>query len=363
MAVLLRLLLLCILPLGPVGQRNPAGGADDQPGIRSFVAALAQRRPHDHVHFQTSELPRPGKLKADHAPDLLDGPRWSGAWAKPPAHRRWPCGSAGCRLNNAWESRAPRSSACCGATRRWPGNCAWPATCCRRRGASACCTVSTAASCSMNCARPHSPGPGDRRPGLARPARQPPAAEPAGQQRCAAGPRRPRLYNSKTAKNLLLSSYGRQMALIGPNAGFVRAGALASTYSDQDDWLAVLDHLLDQPPHAGRAAFTPRFGVSGNQQVARALGLNHRSERRRLALAGRTHPMSKRLSWDIHTRTQIISLGPALLLTLLLISFFTFVRIQDLRQELNHTGQLIANQLAPASEYGVISGNNEVLEA
>lgn len=62
--------------------------------------------------------------------------------------------------------------------------------------------------------------------------------------------------------------------------------------------------------------------------------------------------MRKRLSWDIHTRTQIISLGPALLLTLLLISFFTFVRIQDLRQELNHTGQLIANQLAPASSTG-----------
>ncbi|AIR90363.1 ATP-binding protein [Pseudomonas cremoricolorata] len=73
--------------------------------------------------------------------------------------------------------------------------------------------------------------------------------------------------------------------------------------------------------------------------------------------------MSKRLSWDIHTRTQIISLGPALLLTLLLIGFFTFVRLQDLRQELNHTGQLIANQLAPGSEYGVISGNNEVLES
>ncbi|WP_338922077.1 ATP-binding protein [Pseudomonas silesiensis] len=67
--------------------------------------------------------------------------------------------------------------------------------------------------------------------------------------------------------------------------------------------------------------------------------------------------------WDISTRTQIISLGPALLLTLLLISFFTFVRIQDLRQELNHTGQLIANQLAPAAEYGVISGNNEVLDS
>jgi signal transduction histidine kinase/CheY-like chemotaxis protein len=73
--------------------------------------------------------------------------------------------------------------------------------------------------------------------------------------------------------------------------------------------------------------------------------------------------MTFRRGWDINTRTQIISLGPALLLTLLLISFFTFVRIQDLRQELNHTGQLIANQLAPATEYGVISGNNEVLES
>ncbi|MGN8343797.1 ATP-binding protein [Pseudomonas sp. SMV71] len=73
--------------------------------------------------------------------------------------------------------------------------------------------------------------------------------------------------------------------------------------------------------------------------------------------------MTLRRRWDINTRTQVIALGPALLLTVLLISFFTFVRIQDLRQELNHTGQLIANQLAPATEYGVISGNNEVLES
>ena len=73
--------------------------------------------------------------------------------------------------------------------------------------------------------------------------------------------------------------------------------------------------------------------------------------------------MTSRRRWDIHTRTQMMSLGPALLLTLLLISFFTFVRLQDLRQELNHTGQLIANQLAPATEYGVISGNTQVLES
>lgn len=67
--------------------------------------------------------------------------------------------------------------------------------------------------------------------------------------------------------------------------------------------------------------------------------------------------------WDIHTRTQLISVGPALLMTLLLTGFFTLVRLQDLRQELDHTGQLIASQLAPATEYGVISGNLEVLNS
>ncbi|CAD5109629.1 response regulator [Zestomonas carbonaria] len=71
--------------------------------------------------------------------------------------------------------------------------------------------------------------------------------------------------------------------------------------------------------------------------------------------------MKLRHGWDIHTRTQLVSLGPALLLTLLLTAFFIFARLQDLRQELNHTGQLIANQLAPATEYGVINGNQQVL--
>ena len=73
--------------------------------------------------------------------------------------------------------------------------------------------------------------------------------------------------------------------------------------------------------------------------------------------------MILRRGWNIHTRTQLISVGPALLLTLLLTGFFTFARLQDLRQELNHYGQLIANQLAPASTYGVISGNTDVLDA
>lgn len=73
--------------------------------------------------------------------------------------------------------------------------------------------------------------------------------------------------------------------------------------------------------------------------------------------------MSRRYRFDIYTRTQLISLGPALLLTLLLTGLFTFERLENLHSELEQTGQLIADQLAPAAEYGVISGNIAVLES
>ncbi|WP_277960964.1 response regulator [Pseudomonas sp. RIT-To-2] len=73
--------------------------------------------------------------------------------------------------------------------------------------------------------------------------------------------------------------------------------------------------------------------------------------------------MKWRPGWDIHSRTQVICLGPALLLTLLLTGFFTFVRLHDLHEEMTRTGQLIANQLAPAAEFGVISNNTTVLDS
>ncbi|WP_409277803.1 ABC transporter substrate-binding protein [Pseudomonas defluvii] len=84
----------------------------------------------------------------------------------------------------------------------------------------------------------------------------------------------PGLYNPRTVKNLLLSSYARQMPLIGPTAGFVKAGGLASTFSNKHDWLRVLDRLLDQAPAKWpRTHYPERFGVIGNPQVARALGI------------------------------------------------------------------------------------------
>ena len=103
----------------------------------------------------------------------------------------------------------------------------------------------------------------------------------------------PDLYNPKTAKNLLLSSYARQVALIGPNASFVRAGSLASTYTDQKDWLAILDKLLDQAPaNWPRALYPDHFKVSTNAQVAHSLSIepiNAVSVARQLA-EGESHP-------------------------------------------------------------------------
>lgn len=83
------------------------------------------------------------------------------------------------------------------------------------------------------------------------------------------------LYNPQTAKNLLLTSYAQQRAMIGPGAGFVRAGSLASTYSDQNDWLATLNTLLDQPPQGWPSgSYSNTFKVLGNSQVARALAVD-----------------------------------------------------------------------------------------
>jgi signal transduction histidine kinase/ActR/RegA family two-component response regulator len=80
-----------------------------------------------------------------------------------------------------------------------------------------------------------------------------------------------------------------------------------------------------------------------------------------LGVIGKDAMMKFNFSWDIHARTQLISLAPALLLTLLLSGFFTFTRLHDLRDETTNTGQLIANQLALATEYGVLADNRQLL--
>lgn len=89
----------------------------------------------------------------------------------------------------------------------------------------------------------------------------------------------PRLYNADTIKSLLLTSYAQNRALLGPTAGFVRAGSLASSFSDQQDWLAELDMWLNKPAAEWPASAYPmHFKVVSNRQVARALGLSPASD-------------------------------------------------------------------------------------
>ncbi|WXL27506.1 ATP-binding protein [Ectopseudomonas mendocina] len=66
--------------------------------------------------------------------------------------------------------------------------------------------------------------------------------------------------------------------------------------------------------------------------------------------------------WGIHAQTQLISLGPALVLTVLLCSFFAITRLHDLREERLHYGQQIASQLARTSTIGLVEHNPEMLD-
>lgn len=82
------------------------------------------------------------------------------------------------------------------------------------------------------------------------------------------------IYNPSSIKSILLSSYARKQALIGPTAAFIKAGSLASTYSDKDDWLRSLQKLLTTPSESWPHSFYPdEFKVMLNQQVARSLGI------------------------------------------------------------------------------------------
>ncbi|MBJ9976620.1 ABC transporter substrate-binding protein [Pseudomonas sp. S75] len=277
MLALLRLLLLCLWPAGTLcASEILLVGSEDQPSVRSFAAALQTRRPHDEVRFQTLEqVPPPHRIGADTRLILLDeaaldwrlrdgsGPpalalrisrvqaeQRLGAsrpaflsllWSDPPPARQL-------RLTRYLLPQARRVGVLYGPASRFLIE--------ELRQAATALGLEIIAQ-EWNDLR-------DNRPLQA----------VLGDSDVLLGIDDPALFNAKTAKNVLLSSYGRQMAMIGPNAGFVRAGALASTYSDQEDWLAVLDELLQQPPaHWPRSLYPQRFEVSGNQQVARALGL------------------------------------------------------------------------------------------
>jgi diguanylate cyclase (GGDEF)-like protein/PAS domain S-box-containing protein len=65
--------------------------------------------------------------------------------------------------------------------------------------------------------------------------------------------------------------------------------------------------------------------------------------------------------WGIRARVLFLALVPLTVIVVLLALHFITSRISDLDRELQDRGRVIARQLAPACEYGVISGNREIL--
>lgn len=89
------------------------------------------------------------------------------------------------------------------------------------------------------------------------------------------------IYNAATIRNILLATYRHKVPLIGFSSGYVRAGALAAVFSTPAQIaaqsLAVISRYAETR-ELPAAQYAKEFEVSVNEQVARSLGLNIRSE-------------------------------------------------------------------------------------
>ncbi len=64
----------------------------------------------------------------------------------------------------------------------------------------------------------------------------------------------------------------------------------------------------------------------------------------------------------IHRQLLIAGVIPAVMVTIVVSSWLVAMRVADLREHQRRLGQAVASQLAPAAEYGVFSGNTQVLQ-
>lgn len=86
----------------------------------------------------------------------------------------------------------------------------------------------------------------------------------------------PQLYSPNNIKNILITAYRHNRPLIGPSSAYLRAGALATTYSDLNDVAERLSEIALRYKNKGdwiKADFNPYFRVGFNEQVGRSLNL------------------------------------------------------------------------------------------
>ncbi|NVJ49581.1 MAG: response regulator [Gammaproteobacteria bacterium] len=66
--------------------------------------------------------------------------------------------------------------------------------------------------------------------------------------------------------------------------------------------------------------------------------------------------------WSIFSRTIVLGVAPAIFMLLALTGFFIHEKFDTLQQQLNRKGELLVQQLGPASEYAVFIKNPSLLE-
>lgn len=83
----------------------------------------------------------------------------------------------------------------------------------------------------------------------------------------------PAVYSPATIKNILISAYRQNIPLVGPHQAYIRAGAIATTYSSIPDTAHRLAEMISAPvlPEPG---VNPYFSVLFNEQVARSLNIS-----------------------------------------------------------------------------------------
>ena len=87
------------------------------------------------------------------------------------------------------------------------------------------------------------------------------------------------IYNSKTVKNILLTSYRSRKPVIGFSRNFTKAGALASIYSTPTQIAETASSIIEQYIDSGKRFsqeeyYPDDFEISINRQVFRALDMD-----------------------------------------------------------------------------------------
>lgn len=82
------------------------------------------------------------------------------------------------------------------------------------------------------------------------------------------------IYNATTIRSILMRLYRAGRPLVGPDKGYVRAGAVASTYSGVKETLKAISVLLKDDQPWPEVIYNPYFDVSINTQVARSLNIS-----------------------------------------------------------------------------------------